>query len=202
MNTEIANIVKAKITSLPFVDQICGLVRVATKTDQDDTNKQYVKSFPVSCETSHTDCTSGKYTDLTPNSKYKSVIYFEDNGITNLNRVDFDLNFESKLTLVCWLNQKKLGKTGCSVSALAIQSILKALQIDKFFNSNPYVKMQISADGEIIKNKDIFSKYSYDEKVSQYLLYPFDYFALPLSIKYSIREACLTDWTNGAEDCE
>lgn len=201
MNTDIANIVKSKISSLPFVDQIAGLVRIATKSDNDG-DRQYIKSFPVSCETSQANCSTGKYQDLIPNSKYKSVIYFEDGGINLISRNAATFNYESKLTLVCWLNQKKLGKTNCSVSALAVGAILKALDVSKYFNSTPYTRIQIEVDSEIIKNKDIFSKYTYDEKVTEYLLYPFDYFALNLSVKFTIPETCLSDWTNGTEGCE
>ena len=74
MNQAIANIIKESIEDLDFVDKIAGLV-----------STQYIniegvtKSYPVACCVPD-DCKIGDYNDLAPDSKYKSVIYFEGRG--------------------------------------------------------------------------------------------------------------------------
>lgn len=201
MNVDIANIIKSYIIGQPFVEKIGGLVRPLS-FQQVDGDRSYNKTIPIDCGTTYTDCIKGKYTDLVPNSKYKSIIYFEDGGTSFSSSEPRDFSFESRLKLVCWLNQKKLGKSACSISAVAILNILKIIP-DGHFNSTPYTRIRIQAVGQDAKSPAIFSRYTYDEKVLQYLLYPFDYFALNLKINFTVPRSCIIDWTNGSEtSCE
>lgn len=201
MNVDIANIIKSYILGQAFVDKIGGLVRPLS-FQQGDGEKAYTKIIPIDCGATYEDCIKGKYTDLIPNSKYKSVIYFEDGGISFTDSQPRDFSFESRLKLVCWLNQSKLGKSSCSISALAILNLLKIIP-DGYFNSSPYTRIKIQAVGQDQKSPSIFSKYTYDEKVLQYLLYPFDYFALNLKVNFTVPRSCIIDWTNDPEtNCE
>jgi hypothetical protein len=192
MIVDIGLILKSYLAPLPFVDRLGGIVRPITKTDRDG-EKTIKKTFPVDCNVTEHDCIAGQYTDLVPNSKYKSIHYFEDNGTSILQRTAMDFHFQAKLKLVGWLNLKKLGKTECSLSSLAIANILKAFPTN-YFNNGIYSRIQISVLGQDPKDSRIFSKYSYSEEQTQYLMYPYDYFALNLSVGFSIREACINDW--------
>jgi hypothetical protein len=199
MNTALADITKGYISSLPFVDKIAGLVRPITSSEKIEDGKPAIrKTFPVACNVTHDECMNGKIMDLVPDSRYKSVLYFEDLGanITGSDARTFD--FESRLKLVCWLNLQKLGKTSCSVSALAIGAILKALPNNNF-NSGDFTRISIAMVGQDPKSNAIFSKYTYDEQVMQYLMYPFDYFAITLKLNYRLPYACIDSWTNGSE---
>lgn len=199
MTSDIAAILRTYIETLPFKDKVGGLVKAITFMQEGEEGLRGIKKvMPVDCGVTHRECTAGKYTDLMPNNKYKSVMYFEDGGTNIITRDPGTFSFETKLTLVVWLNLKKLGKTGCSVSALAIGSILKAFPT-KYVNSSPYTRIQISVDSQEPKTSAIFSKYTYDEEKLQYLMYPFDYFALNISVKFTIPESCITDWENDPE---
>lgn len=73
MNQAIATIIKDQIDGLSFIDKIAGLVSTTYMTIDG-----VQKAFPVACCVTADDCKAGAYNDLTPDSKYKTVIYFED----------------------------------------------------------------------------------------------------------------------------
>lgn len=193
MNTEIARIIKVQIENLPFMEKVGGLVRVIKKVDSTDKGTT-TKTFPVDCDVSEKECSvRSKYTDLVPNSNYKSVHFFEDLGVTISTEDQATFSFESKVKLIGWLNLQKLGKTECSVSHLAIASILKSIE-SRTFNSGDFTKMQIRCTGIDPKSAEIFRKYTFSEEATQYLMYPYDYYAMTFTTKFTIPYKCITDW--------
>lgn len=192
MNVDIANILVGYIDGLPFIDKITGLVKTVTFT-QSDGEKSVKKAFPVGCDVTHNDCTTGRLSELVPNSTYKSIIYFEDGGVRPLGEEARGWGFQSSLKLVGWLNGKKLGKTSCSIASAAVIEILNALPKPPI-NSSPYTRIKIDVTGEDVRSNAIFSKYTYDETVLQYLFYPFDYFALNIVTDFVVPYGCKTDW--------
>lgn len=200
MTADIAAILRSYVDNLSFVDKIGGLVKPLALV-RTDGEKVVRKTIPIDCNVTHAQCIKGRYTDLVPDSRYKSVIYFEDAGTSKLNDGRGDFSFQSNLKLVCWLNLKKLGKDNCSVSALAIASILDVIP-NKYINSSPYTRILITCTGEDPKTPAIFSKYTYDENAIQYLMYPYDYFSLNFQVKYTIPRGCITGLTPSTEiDC-
>jgi hypothetical protein len=204
MNTDIANIILEEIKDLAWVDKYAGLVRVAVKGGSDPL-KPIKKFFPIACNVTVNDCiTAGTLNDLIPDSKYKSILYFEDNTVQLLGMESGYINMRSNLRLVCWLNGKMLGYDGCSLSSVAVLGIVKALNglLINPFNSGVYTKIRISAVSQEPKSQAIFSKYSYDESVNQYLIPPFDYFALNIITNFSVSVNCLTDFEErGPSEC-
>jgi hypothetical protein len=199
MNTAVANIIKSKFENLSFIDKIAGAVRVVSRQELSG-NNTIVKKFPVDCGVSQSDCSSGKYVDLIPNSKYKSIHYFEDLGVSKDGNDAKTFSFESKLKLIGWINQKKLGKTDCSVSHLAIAAILKQIPTNFFYDATTgFSRISITCDGIEPKNADIFSKYSYKEEVNQYLMFPYDYYAIDFTTKFTVPYQCIDSWVNDVE---
>lgn len=199
MNTAVANIIKSQIEGLSFIDRIAGAVRVVSRQEE-GSKSTIIKKFPVDCGVSQADCSSGKYVDLVPNSKFKSIHYFEDLGVSVSGADNKTFSFESKLKLVGWLNQKKLGKTDCSVSHLAIAAILKQIPTGHFNNTaNGFTRISITCTGIDAKNASIFSKYSYQEEVNQYLMYPFDYYAINLTTQFTVPYQCIDAWVESVE---
>lgn len=202
MNRDIANILKTYIEPLPFADKVGGLVKTVVFAQEGPDNTVVKKRMPIDCGTSAKDCVAGKYVDYMPNSKYKSVHYFEDGGATPIGRDSKGFTYQSNIKLVGWLNLKKLGKTGCGASALAISHILKAMPTN-YRNSSPYTRILIKAESIDAKSDAIFtSKYTYDEEKLQFLMYPYDYYAINFRVQYTVPEACLPDWTNEPETCD
>lgn len=200
MNGQIADIIKSQIENLPFMDRTAGLVRIVKRQEVGEKGT-IVKTFPVDCDVSQKDCVSGKYTDLIPNTKYKSIHYFEDMGVTPSGQDQLNFDFDARLRLVGWLNLQKLGKTTCSVSHLAIAAILKKISSGNF-NSFPFTRIQIKCSGIEPKTAAIFSKYSYAEEISQYLLYPYDYYAMNFNVSFRVPYKCIDDWQSSLpENC-
>lgn len=203
MNALIADIIKTAIEDLAFVDRIAGIVKPVTISEDIDGQKR-VKTFPVACNVTEADCVSGQYTDLVPNSQKNSVIYFEDLGVQFIGNVKSEMRFRSQLRLVCWLNLKRMGITDCNWSSTATLHIIKSiLQADVPFNSTPFTGMKYTGISQPVKSASIFSKYSYSEQVNQYLLYPYDYFAVDFVVEYGVKAACIEDLPElGPELCE
>lgn len=195
MNHAIATILNTYLSTLPFADRVAGIVKPITFFTG-TTDKPIKKTIPVDCGVSQPDCIGGKYTDLVPNSKYKSIMYWEDNGVKlNTSENQRDFNFTASLRLITWINLKKVGKTDCNVSALAVTNVLNTLPTG-YFNNGIYTRIRVVVGSEIVKNAAIFGKYSYDEAVTQYLMFPFDYFALDITVNFTILKSCIIDWEN------
>lgn len=198
MIADVGNIIKTKISDLPFIDKLAGVVRVINYK----TTEGVKGSFPADCRISLSDCNKGKrYLDLCPDSSKKSVIYLEDSGLRQTDKRGTIQSYEAQYNLVGWLNLPKLGFTECSYSAIAIGAILKKISIPPF-HSGIYQYVDIKVIGQQPKSIDPFSKYSYDETINQYLMYPYDHFVLSIDVSFKFDTRCITDAIlSPADDC-
>jgi hypothetical protein len=198
MNQAIANIIKGHIDGLDFIDKIAGLVAALTfditVTDKVTGNKSTVqKTFPIACCVTPEDCEKdGAYNDLMPNSEYKTVIYFEDGGVSFVKSESNWKYYTSTLRLVAWLNIEKLAESGvckseipCTYAAHIIAEIIRALP-EFPENHSPFDFVYSEIVSQDVRNPSIFGTYTYDEKHSQYLMAPFDYFALDIKTDFAI----------------
>jgi len=195
MNQAIANIIKEHIEDLDFVDKIAGLTAVTYFDIKGADGNLVQKSFPIACCVTADDCKEGAYNDLMPNSAYKSVIYFEDKGISFTKSESNWKYYTSNLRLVAWLNIEKLTESGycksenpCTYAAHVITEIIRALP--QFpANISPFDQVYFNVTSQEVRSNSIFSAYTYDEKHSQYLMAPYDYFSLEILTTFAI---CLT----------
>lgn len=191
MNQAIASIIKGHIEDLDFVDKIAGLTAVTIFDIKDKEGNTIQKSFPIACCTTADDCKEGAYNDLMPNSAYKTVIYFEDRGATFSRKESNWKYYQSNLRLVCWINIEKItgaeckSEVPCTYAAHIIAEIIRALP-DFPENHTPFDKVYSEVVSQDIRSNSIFSQYSYDEKHSQYLMAPYDYFALNIQTEFAI----------------
>ena len=204
MNEIVASYLKTIIEPLAFADRVAGMTRTVSMSQPAASGTGTVtKKFPVSCDVSHRDCISNKQHHLVPDSKLKSLIYFEDNGASPNGKTSRGLTFTGSIRLVCWLNNDKLGVTGCNSSSYATAQLVTLLLQVKNINGQTPLNL-ITVDDIAIPRKDssIFSRYSYNELTNQYLLYPYDYFALDLTVTYEIPFACINDdWVTTQIEC-
>lgn len=188
---QIGNIVIDQFKNLPFVDKYAGVVKSITYNEKNGTAGTIKKIFPAACTLTATECENySRYLDLCPDSSKKSVMYLEDTGLRLTKREGNYLYFSVQLNLVVWLNMPKLGYTGCSYSAIAIIDIIKSIP-QRPFNSGNYHQVSINFATQQPKSLNPFSKYSYDETVNQFLMYPYDYFVLALNIDFKMDLRCL-----------
>lgn len=191
MNQAIANIIKGHIEDLDFVDKIAGLTQVATFEVRGPDNTTVIKTVPIACCVSPADCKEGDYDDLMPDSKYKTVIYFEDGGVSFVRSESNWKYYTSNLRLVCWINIAKIFEAECNCgipctyAAHIIAEIIRHLP-EFPEHHDPFEKVYSEIVSQDIRSNSIFSQYSYDEKHSQYLMQPYDYFALNITTTFAI----------------
>lgn len=201
MNKDIAEYIKSYLMVLPFVDKIAGLVKTATIVQPSETAGTVTKRFPIACDVNYNDCVKqSRYKDLMPDSKKMSVIYFEDLGCSFISKNARSIEFVSTLKLIGWVNLSKFENISCDNSSVFVASIIKALP-SGFFNYGRYSNIQIIAIREEPKSNAIFAQYTYDESVNQYLLYPYDYFSIGLSISFNLPLHCIEEIIPTTENC-
>jgi hypothetical protein len=191
VNQAIANILKDHIDGLTFIDKIAGLVSTQYMTITDENGNKVQKAYPVACCVTADDCKEGAYNDLTPNSQYKTVIYFEDGGISFVRAQGNFRHYQSRLRLVCWINVAKLytdvcyTDIPCNASTNIIIEIIRAIP-DFPVNYTPLMQVRFEVTGQMVRDNSIFGRYTYNEKQTQYLMSPFDYFALDITTDFAI----------------
>jgi len=202
MNTVIANQLKGKILStITWADRVVGMVRPLTYVTGSEI--PVVNTIPISCdlEASQRDCISNKQHHVVPDSSLKALIYFEDGGCAPTGKSVRGLSFTSSITLVCWMNLQKLGKTDCSASAFGEAQLIEALY--NFQETvSPINTIKVTQVSIAPKSPGIFSRYTYDQTALQYLIYPYDYFALDLKISFEVPFGCIDNsWVETEIPC-
>lgn len=194
MTIEVGDIIKEFLKDLTFIDRLAGVVRVITKTDIVEKRK-VISKFPVACDVSPEECvTSDKYFDLVPDSSKGCIVYLEDLGVIFRGQDGGKQVYKAKYKLVGWVNNAKLGYEDCSVTGKIIASIINVFPVVPF-NDGIYLSGSVVVQGQEPKTgQNPFAKYSYDEKISQYLLYPFDYFSLFIDVNFTINKKCLVEF--------
>ena len=97
MNATIASVIKARVMDLDFIDKLAGLVR-ALRIERD--GKVIIR--PIGCDVEDPEaCSEGELQDLVPDEKYATVIYFEDQGVTQARSRTKGVVYQSRLRLVC-----------------------------------------------------------------------------------------------------
>lgn len=195
MNGLVADWLKGLIEPLTFTEKIAGLVRPFIKVDvvefRDENNEvvsntTVTKSFPVACGVTADECnTDEKYKDLTPDDRYRSVSYFEDQGAIVTGKTGDRVHFLSRIRYVCWLNLKKFDTEECNISHLCAASVIAAVW-GNHTNTAMLQGVKVRSFIQPPKSPAIFANYTYDEEVTQYLLYPFDYLAIDFEVEYSV----------------
>lgn len=207
MNVEIGNIVKGLLEPFvvggsgtnQFIDRLAGVVKVLSKQERNENEGVIIKTFPVACDMSFEDCSKpGKLKELMPDSKLGCIVYLEeDGGVEKIGEFNKIKQYRVSYLLVGWLNQKKLGTSECSITGAVVNTIINALSA-KPFNSGIYQTIQIEVSEQNPKSVNPFSKYSYDEE-TKFLMYPFDYFSLKLSVTVNINSSCIEPFTKQNE---
>lgn len=201
MNKGLAHVLLSRIGNLPFVDLYAGVVSIQEKADalNDELgkpNKVIIKRFPVACDViADDDCVkNGDLVSLIPDSKRKGIIYFENNGIVSNGRRGPHQNYTSNLRLVCWLNTKYIDADSCHELSLPVMTeIINKLTAKPFFNQDGYQRVFVKVVDIPQNGKQLFAAYTYNESITQYLMPPFEHFAIDLQINYSISANCINN---------
>lgn len=187
MNVLIGQIIKEELLDLPYFDRHSGLVQVISK--QDSSGK--TTKFPV-----EVDLVDKKdMLPLIPDDSIKGLFYVEDNGM----RAEGANSFTSDVTLVCWLCPKKISSDVGAVSTSAVSDIIDRL-CKKIINRQPVTRLRFNVASIAPRDASIFAKYTYSETQTQYLMPPYDFFAIRLKAGYQLSKPCLEP-LNPPEPC-
>ncbi len=205
MNVAIAEKYKELVSALPFTDLVAGLVKVHMEEVPIEGGNALIKSFPVVCDLTVQQCRNGEYKSLMMDDSKKSIIYFEDVGILLRQIHPRHYDMVSRLRLVAWYNLKYIVGAGCSMSGPLIANILGVLPHAPINIAGAgglkLIKARVEAVTELPKQADIFLKYSYDEPKDQFLLYPYDYFAIEIETLFTVPTNCVPEITMQETEC-
>jgi hypothetical protein len=169
-----------------------------------------ILTVPISHDVDGAECwETGKYKDLLPNDRYKTVTFWEqrsdaapiDNGFYDSKKKFRYLSVD--LRLVCWVNLKELGYTDLNVTDRIQATILEAV-----WNSNGQylidetdykIRFEVMHQRTVNRQPGIFDAYSVDTSA---LMYPFDFFGIDFNVQYWYGVDCFTEVTAGTPvDC-
>jgi hypothetical protein len=173
------------LTALPIVDRLSGMVKTIEKKDWADKGKR--PTFPASHDVfTEAEIKPTEYLDMSPNSKYKSVIFFEDWGCRIVGQRGALREYSSTLRLVCWINQQRVDLDELSI----VHQLLDALPTG-FTNAEGITKINVLPTRILGQEERIFSRYAFDETTRQYLMLPYISCALELTVTFSVNPSCL-----------
>lgn len=200
MNNKIANIIVDLIHDLPWIDKLAGMTQVA-KIQVTSEERKVEKRYPISCQLDYEDaCKEGCYDELAPNSKYRSVVYFEDGSFSFRDRRGKRLYYESNIRLIAWLNYRELRGAGCGSTGEYILDIIQSLP-DIPVDMGKMRGVTITVTSQARRDSGIFSQYTYNEFQAQYLMIPYDFFALDIRTEFFVVPECHTPILEGCTEC-
>lgn len=192
INQTIAYLLKKSLVPLVergLITRLAGLVKTL-ETDRFSGGKKKKYRFPIPVEASESTClsTGRVYPDLVPDSSERLIVYFEDGGATCLNG---DTKWQSRLRLVAWGNrdgftiaEERQPELPIIIASLLIGAIRKATG-EGIVNS---LRVEITSSPEAGAN--LFSRYTYNETSSQYLMLPYFALGLDLTIIFTLQHDC------------
>lgn len=201
MNATIANLLLARIADadLPWLDKTAGLTRAITF--QKGSGKAPY-TWPVACTVDDPlACEESTIAELLPDDRYASIVFIEGDAYPRrVKEPGLGVKYVSRLRVVAWLNCSRLGGA-CNCGDLAAQNLIAAIDGKKYqegyFTS---VRHKVVGGGPA-RGKDIFARYTFDEKRSQYLHYPFDFFALDVETEVRVMPGCESKLNPENADC-
>lgn len=171
--------INKEIKDLRYVSKIGGLSRVQQKSDTLN-GKAVLYRFPVYKENGH-------LVDATPDSRESAITFFENETTGLISRQGRFLKYSTSVRLICWLNSAKLDTCGDETSNV-INNLVKMISNYKGKDIKGLNILE-STPRRIVK-ENVFSRYTFNENQRQYLMPPFDAFAIDITFVYLFNTNC------------
>ena len=195
MNKQIALLLLSKLSDATYLDRTSGVVQVVRKYFEAEEGFKTEKRIPYSHSATFQELATMDKA-MIPNSKHKSCLYFEDRGIDSSGYVRGIVQYTSRMRLVCWLNMQIInGMYDPTATAKIMADIIFRLLEIQNLNEDPFSRATVKLMGIAEQSQDIFSAYDYAETQTQYLMPPFDFFAIDLAVTFSISKTCLSNYS-------
>lgn len=196
MNKYISLVLMTRLLNLPYINKYGGVVQTITKVVTNGTNKPTLKRIPISAvheaPAGCGDLAEAINLHFIPESKLKGMLYFEDNGsVLDNNKRASSLTFwHSKLRLVVWMNQKLLTEQfDIELASMAMNEMITLLCTNPV-NLDVFKNLRVEVASIPPATSSLFSQYDYNEKETQFLMPPYDFFAVDLDVFFGIPKGC------------
>lgn len=184
MNAAIAELLKLRLQPFSYVEKLAGLVRAVSFE-----RSGKVVVIPVGAGVEDPlQCGDAELLDLVPDERYGVIVFFEDRGLVPVRSRTRGLSWTSNLRMVCWVNTTKLGGD-LNAGDKVMQQFLQAINHGPY-NVEPFIGVRHRTTGVAAKGATIFGAYTFPESTRQYLLYPFDAFALDIATEFRVKAGC------------
>ena len=191
----IATILKDRISQFTYVDRLAGMVRLVKYERSGG-----VIAIPVAIDAeADLACDDSQHRDMVPDQAYGCMVYFEDRGVVRTTSRTRGVSFTARLRLVCWVNAQKFGSDPTAASKIQAQ-FLGAIEGSPY-NSGPFIGLRHQVEGYPQAGHGIFSAYTYPEASRQYLLPPYDAFAIDIATSVRVKPGCEDDVTVSDDAC-
>lgn len=189
MNAIIAELLRNRIEAggFAFVEKIGGLARVRM-----DKKGDQLRKYPVVCNaTDPAACDTKTESDMLPNPKLRSVIFFEaDSFPSHIPDKAPGRLYEVRLRLVCWINCKFFG-ADCNCADTAALELMGAMNVSAHYDTADLKSIKHAVvGGGTVRGPEVFAKYTFDEVATQYLAYPFDAFSMDILASVRVMPGC------------
>lgn len=171
-----------------LITRLAGLVKTV---ETDRFTKPKVSRFPVSVdeETSYTTTSGKKFPDLVPDKSDRLIVYFEGGTAT-----PSGVHWNSRLRLVAWGNADAFeinGRQGPDVIVTLMNQLIQKVTTVSSPRTSPIAGLSCKVISIPEAGTNLFSRYTYQEMVSQYLIPPYFSFALDLQLTYHFQHGCI-----------
>lgn len=175
----VANTLAQKLECQEFLSTVAGVAR-AQKLNVEGKIKT-LPAFP------NPEKKNG-YVWLTPATTETGISYFEvlENQKADEMSGGRGFQYSARLRLIVWLNTAKLSPPDVGAMMAACVSALQG----KHDDVPPVSFIRVTPDREAPRSPELFSKYTYDEAETQYLMLPFEYFAFDFQVSYVLKNGC------------
>jgi len=176
--------------NLSWADLCVGLVR---DINSKSTSGEDVV-IPVYFNRGWDACDMSDYLPVVPDDSKASIIYMEIDNEPNVVEVDArgGVTFETDLNVVVWYNANKIDYDIVE-SDLLLSEVIGF--IPKRINGITSYGNVVEVTGAKVRDKAIFNRYSYNDE-QQYLMYPYDFFVINITVTYTIPRGCATSVNN------
>lgn len=196
MNALLALLLKDRISAFTYVDRLAGMVRSVSREQAGGEAITIPVAIGVEDPLA---CGDSSVLDLVPDERYACMVYFEDKGLRAVKTRTRGTSFESRMRLVCWVNTAKLNGDAYAGDRILQQFI--ASFPSGLYNDGPFIGIRHTVEAVPERGKALFSAYTYPDAARQYLLYPFDAFAIELLTTLRVKPGCEEEVTAADAAC-
>lgn len=194
MISNVIDSVTPLLTNLCWLERYSGLTRLVNR-DVTIEGEKIERRFPVSCNTINLHCGEDeKYVNLVPDSRYKSLMYWEqltsiaDKGVfKRKSRV-----YEFTARLVTWVNMAALGHDTCSIMDQIygeLSGILNQDYIATDITGLNLIKTSTTEFASWDEAVKVFSKYNYGND-NKLFFNPYDIGAITVRFSFVADPTC------------